>query len=81
MNSEVKAALNEIDKARAILNRYSDDWVLAFDIQHDDLKQATSFVWHEGNFNSCVGLMLRTLVTFSSDIIVGTAKLDEEEEN
>jgi hypothetical protein len=81
MKSEVKVALNEIDKAREILNRYSDNWVLAFDIQHDDLKQNTSFMWQEGNFNAVVGLMVRSLVSCTNDIVLGTAKLDEEEED
>lgn len=82
MKSEVKVALHEIDKAREILNRYSDHWVLAFDIQHgDDLKDNTSCVWQEGNWNAVVGLMLRALVSCGNDMIIRAAKLDEEEED
>lgn len=81
MKSEVKVALNEIDKAREILNRYSHSWVLAFDIEHDDLKEHTSFMWQEGNSNTVTGLMVRTLISFGNEMILSTARLDEEEED
>ena len=81
MSPEIKTALNEIEKAREILNRYSDSWVLAFAIPHDDLKDHTSCVWQEGNFNACVGLMMRTLVTRAEDMNIGTDYLDDEKDD
>jgi hypothetical protein len=81
MKSEIKVALVEIDKAREILNRYSQNWVLAFDIEHDDLKEHTSFMWQEGNSNAVTGLMVRTLISFGSEMIRLPARLDEEEED
>jgi hypothetical protein len=81
MSPEIKRALSEIDKAREILNRYSHSWVLAFDIEDDDLKNHTSFMWQEGNSNTVTGLMLRTLISFGSEMIRLPARLDEEEED
>jgi hypothetical protein len=70
---------DEVEEAMRILDNHFDAWLLAVEIQDDDLKSASSEVFHHGGFNRCFGLAARAVCRFQNAIAATENRKDSDD--